>query len=266
MTISSVSLHISALQSFDDNYIWLIADPTTKTCLAIDPGDAVPVLAWLADRPGWLLTDVLITHHHHDHVDGLVALKAATNCRVHGPDSEAIPVRDQALSHGSCLHVLGRQISVLGVPGHTMGHLAYQVAQEGLLFTGDTLFSAGCGRLFEGTPAQMLASLDLLAALPGETKVFCAHEYTVSNLRFALAVEPENPQIAKQLAKAYELRGQGLCTLPTTIAIERAINPFLRVRQGSVIKAAQRHLGAPIRTPLDCFTILRAWKDHFQPE
>ncbi|MNH09991.1 Hydroxyacylglutathione hydrolase [compost metagenome] len=161
----------------------------------------------------------------------LSAIKAATNCRVHGPHNEPIPLRDHALAHGDQFQVLDRWINVLGVPGHTAGHLAYELPQERKIFCGDTLFSAGCGKVFEGSPTQMLASLDAHAALPESTKVYCAHEYTVSNLRFVLAVKPENLRIAERLAEASEARMQGLCTLPSTIAIEFEINPFLRIRQ-----------------------------------
>ncbi|WP_447741774.1 hydroxyacylglutathione hydrolase [Pseudomonas laurentiana] len=263
MSSSTGPLQVYPLEAFTDNYIWLLASNASKTCVVVDPGDAEPVIAWLSERPDWRLSDVLVTHHHSDHVGGLKTLKAATNCTIHGPLQESIPMRDHGVVHGDLIRVLDRWVNVLGVPGHTAGHLAYQLPQERMLFSGDTLFSAGCGRLFEGTPAQMLTSLDALAALPGCTRVFCAHEYTVPNLRFALAVEPENLEIAQRLAEASVHRKAGLSTLPTTIAVEREINPFLRVRQENVIKAAEQYARAPITTPVACFSVLRAWKDNF---
>lgn len=186
-------IQIDALSAFNDNYIWLLQDATSRRCAVVDPGDAKPVEAWLAAHPDWRLSDILVTHHHHDHVGGVAALKELTGARVLGPANEKIPARDLALEDGERVEVLGLVFEIFHVPGHTLGHIAYyHPAETPLLFCGDTLFAAGCGRLFEGTPAQMHHSLARLAALPANTRVYCTHEYTLSNLRFALAVEPDN--------------------------------------------------------------------------
>jgi hydroxyacylglutathione hydrolase len=191
-------LKIDALPAFTDNYIWLLQDTEQRSCAVVDPGDAAPVLAWLAANPTWQLRDILITHHHPDHVGGVAALKAATGARVSGPARETIPQRDLALSDGDAVEVLGLTLQVLDVPGHTLGHIAYYQPEHHWLFCGDTLFAAGCGRLFEGTPEQMHHSLSRLAALPGQTAVYCTHEYTLSNLRFACAVEPQNATLIQR--------------------------------------------------------------------
>lgn len=264
MTIIAKSrLEICALPAFSDNYIWLVADHSNQACAVVDPGDAGPVQAWLAEHPGWVLSAVLITHHHSDHVGGVETLKSAFDIRVYGPANEPIPARDRPLKDGDLIRVLGRTIKVIGVPGHTSGHLAYHLVDEDVLFSGDTLFSAGCGRLFEGTPGQMLTSLERLAALPEPTRVFCAHEYTLPNLRFALAVDPDNHQIAERLAEVCEMRIRGQCTLPTRISDERALNPFLRVREAKIVEAIQRHAGLSIASAEECFAALRKWKDQF---
>lgn len=263
MTTSAKRLEIYALPAFTDNYIWLLADHSSQACAVVDPGDAGPVQAWLEEHPGWALTDVLITHHHSDHVGGVKKLKSAFDLRVHGPENEPIPYRNRPLKDSDLIQVLGRTINVIAVPGHTSGHVAYHLVDEKALFSGDTLFSAGCGRLFEGTPMQMLTSLECLAALPEETQVYCAHEYTLSNLRFALAVDPDNHQIAELLAEACEVRGRGQCTLPTRIGVERASNPFLRVREAGIVEAVQRYAGLKITSAEECFAALRKWKDNF---
>lgn len=256
-------LEICALPALTDNYIWLLADHSNQACAVVDPGDAGPVQAWLAEHPGWVLSDVLITHHHSDHVGGIEKLKSAFDLLVHGPEDESIPARDRPLKDGDLIQVLGRSINVISVPGHTSGHLAYHLVDEDVLFSGDTLFSAGCGRLFEGTPRQMLTSLECLAALPEQTQVYCAHEYTLSNLRFALAVDPDNQQIAERLAEVCEIRNRGQCTLPTRIGVERAFNPFLRVREAKIIEAVQRQTGLSIASAEECFAAMRKWKDNF---
>ncbi len=262
-TIADNRLEICAITAFTDNYIWLLLDHSNQACAVVDPGDAGPVQAWLAEHPGWGLTDVLITHHHSDHVGGVEKLKSAFDLCVHGPASEPIPARDRPLKDGDSIQVLGRTIRVIGVPGHTCGHLAYHLVDEDVLFSGDTLFSAGCGRLFEGTPLQMLTSLERLVVLPEQTRVYCAHEYTLSNLRFALAVDPGNQQIAERLAEVSEIRNRGQCTLPTRISVERAINPFLRVREAKIVEVVQRQAGLSITTAEECFAAMRQWKDNF---
>ncbi|WP_460126712.1 hydroxyacylglutathione hydrolase [Pseudomonas sp. S2_C03] len=254
-------IQITALPAFTDNYIWLLQDPDTRRCAAVDPGDAAPVQAWLADKPGWVLTDILITHHHHDHVGGVESLKKATDAKVYGPASEKIPGRDVALKDNDRVSVLGLEFQVYAVPGHTLGHIAFY--HEGVLFCGDTLFAAGCGRLFEGTPEQMHASLNRLAALPEQTRVYCTHEYTLSNLRFAVAVEPGNPDTVERLANVTAQRAAGIITLPSTLALEKRTNPFLRTAETSVKDKVDERNGPQDRAPSAVFAALRAWKDTF---
>lgn len=262
-------IQIDALPAFSDNYLWLLQDVTRRQCAVVDPGDAGPVLAWLEAHPGWSLTDILVTHHHADHVGGVARLKADTGARVLGPAGENIPARDVALEDGDRLEVLGLVFDVLHVPGHTLGHIAYfcdssdHGERQPVLFCGDTLFAAGCGRLFEGTPAQMYASLNRLAALPGQTRVYCTHEYTLSNLRFACAVEPENPEVRARFEQVRQWRDQGKISLPSSIDLERATNPFLRVSETSVKKIADERNGQEIRTPEEVFATIRRWKDQF---
>ncbi|HSX91021.1 MAG TPA: hydroxyacylglutathione hydrolase [Pseudomonas sp.] len=256
-------IKIDALPAFSDNYIWLLQDSGQQRCAVVDPGDAAPVLAWLNAHPGWQLSDILVTHHHHDHVGGIAQLKAATGARVLGPARETIPERDSALKDGDCVEVLGHTLNVIEVPGHTLGHIAYYQAEQHWLFCGDTLFAAGCGRLFEGSPAQMHASLQRLAALPERTLVYCTHEYTLSNLRFAQAVEPDNAQIAERLQQVAAWRQAGQISLPSTLALERATNPFLRCAEPAVIETLNCREGAENRSSAQVFTRLRAWKDNF---
>lgn len=254
-------IQISALPAFTDNYIWLLQDHSTQRCAVVDPGDAAPVRAWLDAHPGWTLSDILVTHHHHDHVGGVESLKSATNATVYGPASENIPARDIALGDNAKITVLGLDFDVHAVPGHTLGHIAYY--HRGLLFCGDTLFAAGCGRLFEGTPEQMHQSLSRLAALPEDTLVYCTHEYTLSNLKFAAAVEPGNPDVAARLEKVAEQRNQGVMTLPSTLALEKLTNPFLRTAETFVKQKADERNGQRNQTPSEVFAALRAWKDKF---
>ena len=258
-------IQIEALPAFNDNYIWLLLDTAGQRCAVVDPGDAAPVLAWLGEHPGWRLEDILITHHHHDHVGGVEALKAATGARVCGPANERIPARDLALDDNCAIRVLDVDFQVFAVPGHTLGHIAYYAANTPtpILFSGDTLFAAGCGRMFEGTPEQMHGSLQRLAALPESTLVYCAHEYTLSNLRFARAVEPENQHVAQRFEDVTRLREQNRITLPSTIALERLTNPFLRTSETSVKQKADERSGTINPTPSAVFAGLRAWKDTF---
>lgn len=258
-------LKIDALPAFTDNYIWLLQDASRKECAVVDPGDCAPVSAWLDAHPDWKLTDILITHHHHDHVGGVEQLKAATGARVFGPANEAIPARDIALVDGQQIKVLGHCLEVIDVPGHTLGHIAYFHADEQApwLLSGDTLFAAGCGRLFEGTAEEMYDSLQRLAALPAQTRVYCTHEYTLSNLRFAQAVEPANPAIANRLTEVTRLREANQITLPSDIRTELATNPFLRSTDTAVGAAASEYGQAPLDSPQAVFRVLRAWKDRF---
>ncbi|HIE4194420.1 MULTISPECIES: hydroxyacylglutathione hydrolase [Burkholderia] len=268
--------------AFEDNYIWLVSDG--RDAIAVDPGEAAPVRRVLAER-GWRLTAILLTHHHADHVDGVDALlhsqPADTPLTVYGPAAEAIDVVTRPLSGGDrvTLDAPAVAFDVLDVPGHTRGHIAYfQAAGQGAagqgaaghgnavphVFCGDTLFSCGCGRLFEGTPAQMLASLDALAALPDDTRVHCAHEYTLSNIRFALACEPGNAALAAWRDDAQALRARGVPTLPTTIAHERAVNPFMRADSAAIHATLEAELHETVTDRLAAFTLMREWKNRFR--
>ncbi|KWT04827.1 MULTISPECIES: hydroxyacylglutathione hydrolase [Pseudomonas syringae group] len=258
-------IQIHALPAFNDNYIWLLQDLSSHQCVVVDPGDAAPVLEWLAQNQHYRLTDILITHHHNDHVGGVVELKQATQARVLGPAAESIPARDVALIDHDRLTVLGLEFVVHAVPGHTLGHIAFyhEDATAPLLFSGDTLFAAGCGRLFEGTPGQMHASLERLAALPDSTLIYCAHEYTLSNLRFAQAVEPDNQDIAERLAQVTLMRSENRISLPSSLALEKRTNPFLRTRETSVKEKADERSGGQNTSQSAVFASLRAWKDKF---
>jgi hydroxyacylglutathione hydrolase len=252
------------LPAFQDNYLWVLHDG--QRALVVDPGDAQPVLDFLRES-GLQLEAILVTHHHQDHIGGLAAVRDATGAQVFAPAGEAIPGPARPLSQGDRIDVLGLSFEVLDVPGHTAGHIAYFCPDAGgapLLFCGDTLFSGGCGRLFEGTPAQMLASLDALAALPPSTRVCCAHEYTLSNLRFARAVEPHNEDLARYQQHCEALRAQGQPTLPASLGEERRINPFLRTREPSVVRAAQGYNGADAGDEVAVFAAIRQWKNEFR--
>lgn len=256
-------MQLIPLPAFTDNYIWLLHDG--RRALVVDPGEAPPVTRAL-QQAGLQLEAILVTHHHHDHVDGVDELRSATGATVYGPGREDIPEPFEPLAEGDQVESLGLRFRVLDVPGHTAGHIAYYcpaVDSRPLLFCGDTLFSGGCGRLFEGTPAQMLASLDRLAALPGDTRVCCTHEYTLSNLRFARAVEPTNAALLSYSAECEALRAQQRPTLPSSLATELAINPFLRSRQPAVVRAVQGfEAGAHDQTAV--FAALRQWKNQFK--
>lgn len=256
-------IRIDALPAFSDNYIWLLQDASTLRCAAVDPGDAEPVRQWLSEHPQWQLTDILVTHHHYDHVNGVESLRQAFGARVHGPAGETIPGLDNPLQDGDRLAVLGLDFEILLVPGHTLGHIAYHCAHAALLLCGDTLFAGGCGRLFEGTPAQMHASLQRLAALPEGTAVYCTHEYTLANLRFAVAAEPDNLQLSERLEAVSQLREQGLISLPSSIGLERATNPFLRGAVPAVAERMRQQDEAQPPSEEETFARLRRWKDSF---
>jgi hydroxyacylglutathione hydrolase len=259
-----VMLDISPVRAFSDNYLWLIRAPLDpRDAAVVDPGDARAVEGAL-DREGLSLKAILVTHHHPDHVGGVAELAARHGAKVFGPAREQLPCVATPLDDGAALSLddLGLEFHVMAVPGHTLGHIAYY--GHGDLFCGDTLFSAGCGRLFEGTPSQMLGSLDRLAALPDDVRVFCAHEYTLGNLRFAATVEPGNVAVLEALEATRALRTQDAITLPSTLGRERRINPFLRCREPSVRAAAEAHAGAPLPEAAEVFAVIRAWKDGFR--
>lgn len=250
------------IPALKDNYIWLLRQGASA--IVVDPGDAAPVIGVLQQEK-LSLSAILITHHHKDHQGGIATLCARSpSTEVFGPAQESITGMTRALRGGERLPLplpgagIGAEMRVLAVPGHTLGHLAYYI--EGRLFCGDTLFAGGCGRLFEGTPAQMFASLSLLAALPDDTLVYCAHEYTEANLRFALAVEPGNHALRRRADAAAATRAQGLPTLPSTLALEKASNPFLRCEEAEVTAAASAR-GADKSNPVSVFAALREWKN-----
>jgi len=255
-------MDLIALPAFADNLIWMLHDG--DDAVVVDPGAAAPVADALR-ASGLRLAAILVTHHHSDHVGGLAELAPLVHGRIHGPAREAMPVAVEKRADGDAFDLLGARVQVQDVPGHTAGHIAFVVTEPGRapwLFCGDTLFSGGCGRLFEGTPAQMQHSLSRLAALPGETRVCCAHEYTLSNLRFARAVEPRNTALADYETRCKARRAEGAWTLPSTIATERDVNPFLRVGEPDVVAAALAH-GAASADPVDVLAALREWKNNF---
>ena len=256
-------MNLLALPAFSDNYLWLLHDGVRA--LVVDPGDAAPVSAALKQHH-LQLAAILVTHHHADHVGGVAALREATGAVVYGPARERIPEPFIPVTEGDEVQALGLSFKVMDVPGHTAGHIAYfanEMNGTPLLFCGDTLFSGGCGRLFEGTPAQMLTSLDSLAALPPATRVCCAHEYTMANLRFARAVEPGNAALAEYYQECEALRAAGTPTLPSSIGVERAINPFLRSREPTVTQAVQAY-AATTTDDVAVFAALREWKNNFR--
>jgi hydroxyacylglutathione hydrolase len=253
-------IEISPVPAFQDNYIWVLA--RNGEAIVVDPGDAAPVHDALR-RQALRLTGILVTHHHGDHVGGVAELAHTYRVRVWGPAHESIPQRDVALREGDRVQVLGQQFAVIDVPGHTSGHIALHAPAIDALLCGDTLFACGCGRLFEGTPAQMYASLQKLAHLPGATRVYCAHEYTLSNIRFARAVEPDNAELAERQRQCEQQRARGEPTVPSTIAVERATNPFLRCDEATVRAAAERRAPGAGADPVATFTAIRAWKNAF---
>jgi hydroxyacylglutathione hydrolase len=234
-------LDIVRIPALSDNYIWLVHDPVSAETIVVDPAQADPVLAALAER-GWSLSAIWNTHWHPDHTGGNAALKAATGCTVIAPAAEAakIPTADRLVGEGDTVTLGSHAATVLEVPAHTAGHIAYHFAEDAVVFVGDTLFAMGCGRLFEGTAEQMFANMQRLAALPGETAVYCAHEYTLSNGRYALVAEPDNAAIRSRMDRVEQLRADGEATVPTTIADELATNPFLRASDARILAERRR--------------------------
>jgi hydroxyacylglutathione hydrolase len=261
-------LHVTPINAFSDNYIWLLRGLKNPQQVAVvDPGDAAPVQRYLHEH-NLQLAAILLTHHHVDHVGGVDELlrthSAPVPIPVYGPAQEKIPGLPQRLVEGNAIELpsLGLKFSVLDVPGHTAGHIAY--VGHGAVFCGDTLFSAGCGRLFEGTAEQMAASLSKLAALDANTLVYCAHEYTVSNLQFAKAVEPNNAAVASHLQQCLSKRERNEPTVPSTLALEHSVNPFLRCAFQTVKQAAEAHVGHTLDSDVAVFATIRAWKDTFR--
>ena len=258
-------LSLVTIPAFNDNYLWLLHNGTDA--IVVDPGDAVPVLAKL-DELKLKLKAILVTHHHADHVGGVDILRETTGAQVYGPAFEVIPEPLARLGHGDTVSVLGIDFTILEVPGHTSGHIAYfhkgsALHPKPILFCGDTLFSGGSGRLFEGTPTQMLASLQSLMALPDDTLICCAHEYTLSNLKFALAVDGSNADLVAYEKQCQELRAKNIPTIPSLMRIEKKINPFLRSHTPQVV-ASVKQFDPSAESSVDVFAALRQWKNSFR--
>jgi hydroxyacylglutathione hydrolase len=250
------------LRAFSDNYIWTIRDATHA--IVVDPGDAKPVLAYLAAEK-LTLAAIVITHHHADHIGGVKELIAGRDIPVYGPHDPRVPDATSRLADGESIILphFGIRLDVMEVPGHTSSHIAYYGADDDLLFCGDTLFAAGCGRLFEGTPAQMHASLGKFMRLPDCTRVYCTHEYTLSNIRFARAADPANSALIDWEARAKAMREVDVPTVPTTIGLERATNPFVRCNEPGVIATASQRAGKPLADAVSVLAAIREWKNGF---
>lgn len=256
-------IEIQAISAFTDNYIWLLKNPENQTAICVDPGDAQVVLNALKEQALQLVA-ILITHHHWDHTGGILALLQHYDAKVYCPKKGNIAGCTSPLVDGDTIFLptLGMKSAIMEIPGHTLDHICYHT--EDMLFCGDTLFAAGCGRVFEGTVEQMYHSLSALAALADNTRIYCGHEYTLSNLQFALQVEPNNPAIIQRLASVRLLRQQNQMTLPSTLEIERQTNPFLRCHLPSVQEAASRYCGKIVTDPVATFALIRTWKNSFK--
>lgn len=254
-------MQIIPIPSLKDNYIWAIIENTQA--IIVDPGEATPVLTFLKQQKLSLLA-ILITHHHWDHTNGIADILKEYPVPVYGPAHENIPDMTHPLTATTALRIAGfpHNITVFDIPGHTSQHIAYYI--QDALFCGDTLFAAGCGRLFEGTANEMMASLQTITALPDNTRLYCAHEYTLNNLRFAQHVEPDNQQITMRIQHVAELRRNHLPSLPSTISEEKATNPFLRCDSKELKKNVEKHVGINLNDTLAVFTALRKWKDGYK--
>jgi len=253
-------IKITAVPAFDDNYIWLIGADNSQAVAIVDPGDADPVLENIGQN-GVKPVAILITHHHADHTGGVRDILSDYSIPVYGPANERIPALTHPLKQDDCvtLDEIGASFRVIDVPGHTRGHIAYY--GHNMLFCGDTLFAAGCGRLFEGTAEQMFNSLEKIRALPDDTQVYCAHEYTLANLKFALVAEPDNQDIHDRMEQTRSMRKQDKATVPSLLGLEKRTNPFLRSHITELQKAAQKFAGKPLHSGAEIFGTVRHWKD-----
>ncbi|MDP3559391.1 MAG: hydroxyacylglutathione hydrolase [Legionellaceae bacterium] len=253
-------LQIQAFPALRDNYIWLLIHPLKKKVIAIDPGEAEPLLAFL-NAHQLQLEAILITHHHFDHTGGVTALKNTYQAKVYGPENSKIIEITHPVKESDIFFCLDASIKVLNIPGHTLDHIAYQL--PGMIFCGDTLFSAGCGKIFEGTVAQMFSSIQKIAALPEDTLIYCAHEYTLQNLQFAQVVEPHNNKIQSTLAEVMALRQANIPSVPTYLHHEKEVNPFLRCHIDEVVLRVEQHTGLKCTNTEEVFQHLREWKNNF---
>ncbi|WP_297324116.1 hydroxyacylglutathione hydrolase [Nitrosomonas sp.] len=256
-------LNIYPVHAFKDNYIWVIHNQ--DYAVVVDPGIASPVIEYLALKK-LQLSAILITHHHHDHTGGNAELLQLFDIPVYGPQHEFISTVTHSVKEGDRLSLseISLHLTVLDTPGHTQGHIAYYGSDPiNLVFCGDTLFSCGCGRIFEGTPQQLYESLQKICRLPDDTLAYCTHEYTLSNIRFARTVDPKNLQLIELERSAQALRNQNIPTIPTTLALEKAVNPFLRCNQQDIVNSAQNYAATSLADPLSVFTVLREWKNNF---
>lgn len=253
-------MEVTPVHAFDDNYIWLIGCGESPHVAIVDPGDEEPVIERI-ERDGLTPEAILITHHHGDHTGGVPELVERYGIPVYGPAGERIPAMTHPLGEGDSVELegCGLRFEVLDTPGHTRGHICY--VGQGALFCGDTLFAGGCGRIFEGTPEQMYQSLEKLRALPDETVVYCAHEYTVANLTFALVAEPDNGDTQVRMAQVKLLRAEGRDTVPSSMDEEKRTNPFLRSHDPTLQRAAEGFAGHPLAGPTEVFATVRHWKD-----
>lgn len=256
-------LGITPIPALRDNYIWVLHN--RQHAVVVDPGEAAPVLSWLKTKK-LSLAAILCTHHHGDHIGGISELLEVYNVPVYAPHAENIPDTTRPLAEGDTANLpeLGISLKVLDIRGHTRGHIAYLLPGNSGIFCGDTLFGCGCGRIFEGTAEQLYRALQRLAALPDDTRVYCAHEYTEANIRFALVCDPDNARLKQRAAEARALRAAGQPTLPSTIGLEKATNPFLRCGKAAIIHAAQKAENMSEAGEIAVFSALRRWKDHFQ--